>query len=268
MRRFTLLGGNGFIGRALSAELARRGVEVHCPPRDSLDPPPGGFGTLVWCIGLTADFRTRPHDTATAHVGLLAQVLARGTYDRVVFLSSTRVYSGATSTAEETALTVRPADPSDLYNVTKLAGEALVLTANPEAGVVVRLSNIVGPGEVARATFLGAISRQALAGRIELETACSTEKDYLWIGDAARGLADIATSGKARIYNLAHGQQIAHSQWAGALAHETGCAIAVRPNAPDAGFPPIDTARMRIEFGFVPSNPLDNAGQIINRSLA
>lgn len=268
MRRFTLFGGHGFIGRALSHELTRRGAEVLCPPRESLDPPSGGFGTLVWCIGLTADFRTRPIDTAIAHVGLLAQVLAQHAHDRVVFLSSTRVYSGVTGTAEEAALAVHPANPSDLYNATKLAGEALVLTAYPKTGVVVRLSNIVGPGEAARATFLGAISRQALAGRIELETAPITAKDYLWIDDAAHCLAQIAESGKESIYNLARGRQITHRQWSELLALETGCSITVRPDAQDASFPPIETRRICAEFGFAPSNPLDHLGQIINRSLA
>jgi cephalosporin hydroxylase/nucleoside-diphosphate-sugar epimerase len=267
MHRITVFGGHGFIGTALRAELERRGGSVICQPRDSIAPPEGGFGTLIWCIGLTADFRTRPYDTATAHVGLLARVLAQRAHDRVVFLSSTRVYSGAASTAEDAALTVRPADPSDLYNATKLAGEALVLTAEATAGVVVRLSNIVGPGEAARATFLGSIACQAAEGRVDLENALSTAKDYLWIDDAARGLADIATKGQARVYNLARGVQITHREWANALARETGCAIDVRSGAIDLGFAPINTARIRAEFGFAPVDPLDRVANIVNRGM-
>jgi len=263
MMQFTLFGGNGFIGRALGAELSCRGHKVFCPPRGSVAPPLGGFGTLVWCIGLTADFRSRPFDTATAHVGLLAQVLVQRAHDRVVFLSSTRVYAGAARTSEEAGLTIRPDDPSDLYNATKLAGEALVLTAEGAQGIVVRLSNIVGRSEIGRATFVGAIAREAVAGQITLQTSLDTAKDYLWVDDAARGLADIALTGKARIYNLASGVQIAHREWADALARETGCAIAVRPGAPDMGFSPIDTARIRAEFGFAPINPLDRVAEIV-----
>lgn len=266
MTRFTLFGGHGFIGRALGDVLMRRGHAVTCQPRDSLVPPRGGFGTIVWCIGLTADFRTRPYDTATAHIGLLAKVLAQRAHDRVVFVSSTRVYAGAPSTSEDSALTLRPADPSDLYNATKLAGESLVLTAEGDLGVVVRLSNIIGPAEARRATFLGAIVRQAIEGQIVLETALTTAKDYLWIDDAARGLADIAVTGRARIYNLARGAQITHYNWTTALARATGCAIAVKPGAPDLGFAAIDTARIRSEFGFAPSNPLEHVAQIVNQS--
>jgi len=267
MTRITLFGGHGFIGAALKAELVLRGRDVICQARDSILPPEGGFGTLVWCIGLTADFRTRPYDTATAHVGLLTQVLAQRAHDRVVFLSSTRVYSGATSTAESAALTLRPADPTDLYNATKLAGEALVLTAEGASGVVVRLSNIVGPAESARATFLGAITRQSAQGRVTLESALTTAKDYLWIADAARGLADIATLGHARIYNLARGVQITHRDWTDALARATGCVTSVQPHAPDMGFAAIDTALIQAEFGFAPGNPLDHIAEIATKGL-
>ena len=268
MTRITLFGGSGFIGRATAAELARRGHQVHIPARGQIMPPAGGFGTLIWCIGLTADFRTRPYDTATAHIGLLAQVLAQGAHDRVIYLSSTRIYGGAPSTTEGTtesaALRLQPENPSDLYNATKIAGESLVLSA-PVPGVAVRLSNVLGPGEAARETFVGAITRQAHQGQIVLESALSTAKDYLWIEDAARGLADIALTGQQRIYNLASGRQISHQAWVNALAQQTGCGVAIRDKAPDLGFPPIDTHRFQAEFGSLPTDPLDRIAEIARR---
>ncbi len=265
-RRLTVFGGQGFVGRALRGELARRGLDLRVPDRDDIAPPPGGFGTLVWCIGLTADFRTRPFATATAHVGHLARVLEQGAHDRVVYLSSTRLYGGASSTAEDTPLTLRPENPSDLYNATKIAGEALVLSAPGAEGVVVRLSNVVGPGEWARDTFLGAITAQARAGRIELQSAPGSAKDYLWIDDAARALADIALSGRQRIYNLASGRQTAHRDWTEALARHSGCAIAVADGAPDQGFPPIDIGRLAAEFGTPPTDPLTRVALIAGPS--
>ena len=264
MTRITLFGGSGFIGRATAAELARRGHQVHIPARGQIAPPPGGFGTLIWAIGLTADFRTRPYDTATAHLGLLAQVLAQGAQERVVYLSSTRIYGGASSTHEGAALHLQPENPSDLYNATKIAGESLVLSA-PVPGVAVRLSNVLGPGEAARETFVGAITRQAHQGRIVLESALTTAKDYLWIDEAARGLADIALTGQQRIYNLASGRQISHHAWVDALAQQTGCGVAIRDQAPDLGFPPIDTHRFQAEFGSLPTDPLDRIAEIARR---
>lgn len=250
----TVLGGFGFVGTALCDLLVQQGHRVTRPDRTRLGDIAGCAGTMVWCIGLTAGFRTRPLDTVTAHAGLLADILSRNAFDRVVYLSSTRLYAGATVTREDSPLSVTPGNPSDLYNATKLAGEALVLTMG---GVVVRLSNIIGPAEGRRDTFLGAITRQALDGRIVLESAPSTAKDYLWIDDAARGLADIVTRGRDRIYNLGSGRQIQHQTWLDALAARTGCAVTTQPGAPDLSFPPIDTTRLRREFGFAARDPVE-----------
>lgn len=263
MSRITVFGGHGFIGQAVAREAQERGHDVVCPPRGCNAAPSGGYGTLIWCIGLTADFRTRPFDTATAHVGLLAEILARRTHDRVVFLSSTRVYSTGPNTSEDAALSVRPADPSDLYNATKLAGEALVLTAEGEDGVVVRLSNIVGPQEAGRATFLGAITQQAKDGEIRLESALDTAKDYLWIDDAAGTILDIAERGTARIYNVARGSQTTHRDWVDALARHTRCDIRIAPRAPNMSFAAIDTDRIFAEFDHKPVNPIDQMVQIL-----
>jgi len=65
---------------------------VICPTRDeSLDGR--DLGHIIYCIGITADFRRRPHDTITAHVTKLQEVLTRTSFESLVYLSSTRVYS-------------------------------------------------------------------------------------------------------------------------------------------------------------------------------
>lgn len=263
MPRVTVFGGYGVVGSAVVKELTMRQIDVVRQPRDSIVPPSGGFGTLIWCIGLTADFRSRPIATATAHVGLLAEALGQDAHERVVYLSSARVYGGASSTSEDAALMVRPLERSDLYNATKLAGEALVLTSQSNDGIVVRLSNVVGPSEVNQSTFVGMIARQALEGAIRLETTPSSEKDYVWIGDAARWLADISIEGSGRLYNLGRGIQTQNWDWAEAFARATGCRISARPSAPTHSFPPLDISRIQREFPLVTQNPLDKVAEIL-----
>lgn len=265
MTRVTVFGGNGFIGQAVAGVLRARGVHVFQQPRDDILPPAGGFGTLVWCIGLTANFRTQPLATATAHVGLLAEVLAQGAHDRVVYLSSTRVYEGAPATSEEADLVVNPIKPFHLYNATKIAGESLVLTSEPGDNVVVRMSNVVGPGEVARSTFVGAIARQALDGEIVLESAPETVKDYIWIDDAAQIFADIAIDGRQLIYNVARGKQTPHSDWVDAFSRATGCKISVQPGAIDESFLAIEVSRTTAEFRSAIWDPLARALDVLKR---
>src|SRR6476659_903845 len=102
MSRFTVLGAGGLIGSRLATSLARAGHEVFAPPRDhELNGEP--LGHVIYAIGVTADFRTRPFDTVAAHVCQLQKVLSEGHFDSLLYLSSTRVYQGHTGTVDETA---------------------------------------------------------------------------------------------------------------------------------------------------------------------
>lgn len=263
MSRATVFGSSGFVGAAVSDVLKSRGFEVVRQPRDSLTPPDGGFGVVLWCIGLTADYRRRPLDTADAHVGILTEVLRQDAHEKFIYLSSARVYGGSESTSEEAPLLLRPLFPSDVYNATKLAGESVVLSSQPERGVVVRPSNVIGPAEFTRHTFLGTISRQALNGKISLESSPISQKDYVWITDAAKVLADIATVGTERAYNLGRGMQIQHSQWVDALASLTDCEVYVDPGAAVESFPQLDVSRIEQEFSFYPQDPLRHIAEIL-----
>lgn len=74
---FTVLGGSGFIGWQLAATLRQQGEDVYVPPRDHgarFDRP---LGDVVYAVGVTADFRSRPFATVEAHVCLLRRVLSR-----------------------------------------------------------------------------------------------------------------------------------------------------------------------------------------------
>ena len=124
--KFTVLGGRGFIGRHLVGRLQAAGHEVTVPPRDALPDPDTCMGHVVYAIGLTGDFRTRPYDTIDSHVITLARWLQMGRFLSWLYLSSTRVYGAAADTREEAHLSVLPG-PDGLYDLSKLLGEALNL---------------------------------------------------------------------------------------------------------------------------------------------
>ena len=179
---FTILGAGGFIGAALVAWLESQGQMVHPVTRASLPALLAGrrpAGHVIDCVGLTGNFRSRPLDTAEAHVGLVARCLGELLFDSFLLLSSTRVYGRASATHEDVALPILPSEPSDLYNVTKLAGEALCLADPRRTARVVRLSNVYGIGMPAQ-TFLGQVLREGSAtGNVLLREAAESAKDYL-----------------------------------------------------------------------------------------
>ena len=73
-------------------------------------------------------------------MGLLSRVLQRPALEQLFLLSSTRVHGRSLETEETTPLCCLSSDPSDVYNLSKLLGEALVLQDPPPGLKVVRLS--------------------------------------------------------------------------------------------------------------------------------
>ena len=258
---FTILGAGGTIGQALTEHLRVRQHTVQAVGRSDLPAflasgRPAGH--VIDCIGLTGDFRSRPLDTTEAHVGVTARCLGGLRYDSFLFLSSTRVYASGVATHEDAALSCRPGDPSDLYNLSKLTGEALCLTDPRPTTRVVRLSNVfaANPGPD---TFLGQVLAEGRAtGRVLLRQAAVSEKDYVSLDDVVRLLPAIARNGRQRLYNLASGTNISHGQIADALTARFGWDISFAPGAPDVRFPRMEITRLNAEFPRPLTNLLGN----------
>ncbi|MEJ0019677.1 MAG: NAD-dependent epimerase/dehydratase family protein [Acetobacteraceae bacterium] len=232
---FTILGAGGFIGGTLAASLRRQGWRVQAVTRASLPLLLAGqrhAGHVIDCIGLTADFRSRPLETAEAHVGLVARCLAELRFSSFLLLSSTRVYSRAGATREDAAVPILATDPSDLYNVTKLAGEALCLS-DPRAGSrVVRLSNVFGIG-MPDTAFLGQVLREGRAsGTARFCQSPESAKDYISIAAVLRLLPAIAMSGQHRLYNVATGRNTSHGAIAARCTKSPAGRSPFAPNAP------------------------------------
>ena len=254
---FTVLGAGGFIGAALVAWLESQDQVVHAVTRAALPALLKGrrpAGHVIDCVGLTADFRVRPLDTAEAHVGVVARCLAELQFDSFLLLSSTRVYARANATHEDAALPTVPADPSDLYNVTKLAGESLCLADQRATARVVRLSNVYGIAIPAE-TFLGQVLREGHAtGGVTFHQSPASAKDYVSVAAVVRLLPAIAMAGRHRLYNVAAGANTSHAAIAYCLRDIAGWRTGFAPDAPTVRHPPIDTARLDAEFGATASN--------------
>lgn len=254
----TVLGAGGFVGRRLAGRLRADGVRCETPARDDRGLADRDLGHVIYCVGLTADFRTRPFDTAEAHVGLLNRLLRAGRFASLLYLSSTRVYQGAASAVETAALRVDPNDPSDLYNLTKLTGEALCLSSPRPEVRAVRLSNVYGYDPDSE-NFLTAVLRDALTvGRVRFATAPASAKDYVAAEDVAAILPRIALEGRRRLYNVAAGENTDNATLAAGVAAATGAATEFAPDAPAVIFPPVDVSRLREEFGWRPRRLTDD----------
>jgi nucleoside-diphosphate-sugar epimerase len=250
---FTVLGSSGYIGSRLVAHLQAQGHAVWAPARGDAEVFSRPLGHVIYCVGLTADFRSRPFDTVDAHVGLLAEVLRHARFESLLYLSSTRVYMGAASTHEDAALSVMPGDPTYLYNLSKLTGESLCHASGRPGVRVARLSNVVGPGmDAASGNLVADLVRQARSGHIVLRSDPQSAKDYVHVDDLLDWLPRIALSGCAATYNVASGRQTTHAHWLAWLQAHTGCTVEVVAQAPLQAFPPINVQRLQGEWGAAP----------------
>lgn len=249
--KFAVLGAGGYIGSRLVETLSSAGHECRAVTRSEGWDEGEDLGNVVFAVGLTADFRQRPAETVEAHVCESLRVLRHARFDSFLYLSSTRVYNRSVEGSEDALLVVEPTDSGDVYNLSKLAGEALCL-AHPNPAVrVARLANVYG-GSGSSPSFLTDLMEAARQGVIRLETDPASEKDYVHLDDVCGVLPRIALDGRRRLYNVASGRNVTHEQLAGMLARETGCRVEVEPGAPVVKAPRISIDRVREEFGFSP----------------
>ena len=203
-------GASGFLGRAVIRALAQhRGVVVRPVSRQAIagavrvgtyTQTPGG--DVLIHLAEEAD-RAKvaalgPRYEGEA-AGTVAQLLNRS-YGRVIYGSSAVLYGDASS---------QPHMPDDAVYVTDdytrlKRNTELAVLASP-SGVVVRLSNVYGPG-MSPANVITAILRQIPGSGPLVVMDTTPVRDFLWVDDAAEGFAALATAQTAQgIFNLATG---------------------------------------------------------------
>lgn len=214
-KRVFVTGASGYIGGALIRELAIRDVEVVAFSRRNIsyfadiktklvdsydDVPPDPAATIVHLAELSdINEAERRGKNYIAEVSNCVNALRKKKFARFVYVSSASLYP----TTSNVPLTVHsPVEANSTYARAKIAGESLVIQSS---GVVARLANIYGlplkPG-----TIIFDIFRQLPSGnKIEVQDD-NPARDYLWLGDAARGLADIALGSATGIFNLGSGK--------------------------------------------------------------
>ncbi len=265
MSKITVLGSSGFIGSHLAKKIRAAGSDCFLPGRDE-DLAGRELGHVIYCIGLTADFRSRPFDTVEAHVCRLLDVLRSCRYNSFLYLSSTRVYSSGEGEVawEGAALRVRPTEAGDLYNISKVMGESATLNCGGPGARVARLSNVYG-GDFNSDNFLSEVLRDAITnGKVVLRTSPDSAKDYVSIDDVVEGLVHIALGGRERIYNVAGGVNVSNRELLASIGELTKCRVEFEPGAPMVVFPRISIERMRADFGFEPRPVLGEMGRLVN----
>ncbi len=259
MQQATIIGGRGFIGRALEAYLIQEGWDVWIPARTQCWPEPArSLGHIFYCAGLTTDYLERPADTVLAHVSLLSAVLQSASYESLVYLSSTRVYDSLPVgglASEDARLIVNPSCARQLFDLTKLTGEAICHALGGTRARVARLSCVyAGPSdsEGFLPALLGKIINSEKGTSVPVNSSPSYARDYVHLTDVLRALVDIAVRGQYATYNVASGHNVSNAQLAAHVKRATGRTIEFLNSQYAPNPPVVSIERLVADFGWYP----------------
>ena len=250
--KVTILGAKGFIGSKLKAYLETQNCEIATPTIDEMVKSNKNYGVIYYCIGLTSDFRDKPYETVEAHVEKLKVVLKNIRFEKLIYLSSTRVYQGSKITKEDVPLLMNSGDPEAIYNLSKALGESLCLNTTHKTTCVVRLSNVIGESQNIE-TFIGQILLSVRKGKVHFESGAYSAKDYISVDDVVRVLHKMALATKYNMYNLASGMNFTNLEISKIISANSKCEISFSSHEQMVNVPDINISRISNEFKFKPT---------------
>jgi UDP-glucose 4-epimerase len=268
---YVVTGASGFLAGFVARALARRGESVLAVSRRPASvagvqtQQVRAYGDLIPSRGSTLIHLAEPNSIPPVeeHAGeheaqmsdALAALLAKG-WAHSVYASSAAVYGDRAMTMRSIGDAV---SPSTAYARAKLDCEALIGKAD---GSVARLSNVYGPGMAAN-SVISEILDQIPGERDIRIRAASPVRDYMWVEDAAEGIAELATRGSQGVFNFGTGRGTSVGELCRTILRLAGENRAIAESAP-RGSPShlvLDIADTTARLGWAPKMSIESGLQ-------
>jgi nucleoside-diphosphate-sugar epimerase len=247
----TVLGSSGFVGSNLVKQLVENNIEFETPIRnDNLN---NKFrGDIIYCIGLTSDFRQKPFETIEAHICLLTKILKEVDFNSLTYLSSTRLYvnSNEKEANESSEIKISINDSDELYTLTKLTGERICLSSGRNTKIA-RLSNVFGVDYNSTNFLFDLLNKAKNTSKIELFSTLNSAKDYISIESVTSMLLDISMSKCSGIYNIANGENLSNEELLLIIKQFFDFEYSIHSDAKEIVHPIINIDKIKQEFNFV-----------------
>lgn len=266
MSLYTVFGGRGFIGSEFVKQLKEQGHEVFVPERNDDNVYTKELGIVIYSAGY-GDCQNDPFNVFEANVNLLTRLLQSAKFEKLVYISSTRVYMNQNESCEYSDITICNEDNRRLFNLTKLMAEELCLKSQRNC-LIIRPSNVYGLA-LNSPLFLPSIIRDAINnGRIDMFVRKEYEKDYISVSDVVDStlkLLSLDVQSK-EIINIASGVNVSAEKIAEKIHDGTGCDInwhQIPVNFIVEMFPNTDISNISSMIDFKPRMVLDDLSLMI-----
>lgn len=260
--KFTVFGGRGFIGSEFVKELNQQGHEVYVPKRSDEEIYTKNLGNIIYSAGY-GDCQKDPHNVLHANVTLLSSLLEKATFEKLVYISSTRVYMNQNNSFENSDLVVSFDDNRKLFNLTKLVSEELCLKSNKDC-LIVRPSNVYGLA-IDSPLFLPSIVRDAIRKQtVDMYVTPSYSKDYVYVDDLVKATIKLIALDTKGIINIASGVNTSAKEIAECLIKFTNCDVNWKVAQDVDHFSKIDISKLSKTIDYRPSELMSNLNKMIS----
>lgn len=259
---YTVIGGRGFIGSEIVSQLQAAGEQVFVPARGDAMLFEHELGTVIYAAG-NGNCANEPFTVLESNTTLLSEILQKAKFDKLIYLSSTRLYMEQDLSSESDDLKVCANDKRRLFNLTKLVSEELCLRSGRDV-IIVRPSNVYGLALKSN-LFLPSIIRNAINnGHIDMYVSPDYAKDYVSVLDVAKLIYMMSKSHKHRIYNIASGVNVTAAEIADIIQKKTHCSVTWHEGFKGEHFPVTDISRTVDGFHYKYANVLSDIGTMID----
>jgi nucleoside-diphosphate-sugar epimerase len=265
--KYTVIGGNGFIGNQIVLTLKENGEDVYVPVKGGTEIYNEDLGIVIYAAGY-GDCKENPLKVIDSNLSSVVDLIKNCKFVKLIYISSTRLYINQESSLESSDVKICFNDNRSLFNLTKLTSEKLILNLVDNA-VIVRPSNVYGLA-VSSPLFLPSIVRDAISkNEVTMYISKNYEKDYVSVLDVADSIYKLSKKEKlkSKIFNLASGENTSAKTIADILINKTGCKVSWKENETDDEFSIIDIENIKSEIDYSPSQISDNLDCMIESFL-
>jgi UDP-glucuronate decarboxylase len=231
----------------------------------------------VYLSGPTSAYLSDPVTTVRlATEGLDRALTHTERSEGFVFVSSARIYGprlDQTALHESDLASIRSPDPRNVYDGSKLVGEALcLLAATRRHVVIVRPGNVYGPDTgCGTATAISDMARQAVRdGRIVVKGSPLSTRNHVHAEDVAEGIVRALLLGRAGdAFNLGSEEHVSSVEMAKRVARALPVEVPIETENPDirADHMTLSIEKAIEQLGYRPRRGLDDSLPAAVRSL-